>query len=206
MRHLRSHEFLRVPWRNGRGHSLELASEPSTRVRDFAWRVSLASIVEDGPFSDFPGVERILVVLDDGALELDHGPAAPKARVGALAPYSFSGAWPTTCRLLHGPLRDLKVMARSGEARATVEVLRAGSSRHLALDGKQLLAFAARGTSTLDCAGHRAILEPGSLAHSTPEEDPHRFTAWTDDALILVRVDAGLRAPGNRSRSPSSRP
>lgn len=187
-----------MPWRNGRGTTLELASEPSTQasteastvVRDFAWRVSIASVLEDGPFSLFPGVERTLVVLDEGALELDHGHAAPRARIGALEPYVFAGEWPTTCRLLDRPVRDLNVMTRRGEARATVEVLRAGASRVLALDTRIVLVFAARGTSILAAAGERTTLAQESLVRLSADEDAEDFEAWTENALLLVRLDA----------------
>ena len=59
-----------TPWKNGGGVTTELAmSPPGAGLGDFDWRVSLASIAEDGPFSQFPGVDRTLVmVAGDGVL------------------------------------------------------------------------------------------------------------------------------------------
>ena len=53
-----------TPWKNGGGVTTELAmSPPGAGLDNFDWRVSLASIAEDGPFSQFPGVDRTLVMV-----------------------------------------------------------------------------------------------------------------------------------------------
>ena len=64
--HLSRDDARRVPWKNGRGATEELALWPrDSRFEqdDFEWRISKAVVDESGPFSMFPGFERILVVL-----------------------------------------------------------------------------------------------------------------------------------------------
>jgi environmental stress-induced protein Ves len=97
------------PWRNGGGATRELFAWPS--AADWQLRVSLADIVQDGPFSAFPGVERHFAVLSGAGVELMlEGLALPLTpRDGALR---FDGAVGPGCRLLDGPTRDLNLMLR----------------------------------------------------------------------------------------------
>jgi environmental stress-induced protein Ves len=53
------------PWANGGGTTRELL-----RAEDGSWRVSLAEIERDGPFSTFPGRRRLLTVVDGVVLAL----------------------------------------------------------------------------------------------------------------------------------------
>lgn len=95
---------------------------------DFDWRISKAAVVEAGPFSAFPGFDRVLVVTDGDALLLSHDDAAPRVRVEPLAPYRFDGGRPTSAELTGAPVRDFNVIARRGRARADVRVVRRGSA------------------------------------------------------------------------------
>ena len=52
-----------TPWRNGTGKTAEIAVAPGEGSR-FAWRLSIADVPESGPFSDYPGYERIIAVVD----------------------------------------------------------------------------------------------------------------------------------------------
>jgi environmental stress-induced protein Ves len=51
-----------MPWKNGGGTTRELLAAPPGD-QGLAWRISVATIARDGPFSRFPGVERTLVGL-----------------------------------------------------------------------------------------------------------------------------------------------
>lgn len=57
-----------VPWRNGQGRTVELHVEGDPERPD--WRLSLAVIDRDAPFSAWAGFERELVLLRGGPLEL----------------------------------------------------------------------------------------------------------------------------------------
>lgn len=122
----------RVPWKNGRGYTDELALWPagaSFERGDFDWRVARAAIEESGPFSSFPGFERVLVATAGDGLVLEHGDDAARARVRPLEPYRFSGDWETSARLTSGRVEDLNVLSRRGRCAAEVEVLRLGRRR-----------------------------------------------------------------------------
>ncbi len=133
--HLRPSDARRVPWKNGRGFTDELALWPrgaSFEKGDFLWRVSRATVEESGPFSAFPGFERVLVVTQGAGLVLEHGTLASRAQVERLVPYRFSGDWPTRAELVEGRVEDFNVLCRRGDARADVEVWTASSPRSVA--------------------------------------------------------------------------
>ncbi len=42
--------FRTIPWKNGLGHTTELAISEGGSLDDFDWRLSIASVVNDGDF------------------------------------------------------------------------------------------------------------------------------------------------------------
>src|SRR3546814_10305481 len=52
-----------MPWKNGGGSTTEVAVAPDgAGLDEFDWRISMAVVGADGPFSGFPGVDRTLAV------------------------------------------------------------------------------------------------------------------------------------------------
>jgi len=130
VRHLTPADARRVPWKNGRGVTAELALWPpgaSFERGDFDWRIACAGVDAAGPFSLFPGFDRVLVVTSGEGLVLRHG-AGPRRRVPRLQPHRFSGDDATTAELLAGPVTDLNVLTRRPRVAAAVSVLR-GAAR-----------------------------------------------------------------------------
>ncbi|MFM7251762.1 MAG: HutD family protein [Ilumatobacteraceae bacterium] len=99
-----------MPWRNGGGLTRELhvaGSDP------FDWRLSAATISGDGPFSSFPGIDRILVLLQGDGVQLRFGDDRTSTvldRPGAAC--AFAGERPVDAALLGGPTVDLNLMWR----------------------------------------------------------------------------------------------
>jgi len=59
-----------MAWKNGGGTTTEIAIEPpGAGLADFDWRLSMARLDVPGPFSSFPGVDRLLLALE-GRIEL----------------------------------------------------------------------------------------------------------------------------------------
>ncbi len=102
-----------VPWKNGGGSTIEIAiGPPDAGFDDFDWRVSLATIAEDGAFSQFPGVDRTLALVDGHGLtlQIDGEPALISDAEPVIA---FDGASEVQARLNRGPTLDFNVMSRS---------------------------------------------------------------------------------------------
>jgi len=79
-------------WRNGAGETREICCFPSA-TRDFHWRASIASIASNGEFSLFPGVDRVITLLEGGEVTLDAGHAFCHT-LKRHQPFSFAGDHP----------------------------------------------------------------------------------------------------------------
>lgn len=113
-----------LPWKNGGGITREIAAAPDgAGTGTFDWRVSLAEVAADGPFSSFPGVDRVLTLAEGAGMDLDVG-GRHRRVAERFVPQTFPGDRPTHCALLAGPVVNLNVMYRRGRAAARVEVVR----------------------------------------------------------------------------------
>jgi hypothetical protein len=112
---IRAAECRRMPWKNGGGATTEICVHPpGAGLIDFGWRVSMATVASDGPFSAFPGIDRTLTVLDGDGLRLTIGAAAPVDLTPLSAPLAFAADAPTHATLIGLPVTDLNVMTRRG--------------------------------------------------------------------------------------------
>ncbi len=122
VRLLRASDHRRMAWSNGGGTTYEVATSPEGAGLDgFDWRISLADVAASGPFSPFPGIDRSLVLVDGAGMELEIDGATTALRRHDVA--HFAGEQAVSCRLTHGPTRDLNVMTRRDRCTAMVEVV-----------------------------------------------------------------------------------
>jgi environmental stress-induced protein Ves len=110
---LRSGDYARTRWKNDGGWTTQIARSDDPPGDDFHWRVSIAEIETDGPFSSFPGVARDLLLLEGNGIELDIDDHAPLRLSRRFERAHFKGESRVQCRLLAGATRDFNVMARS---------------------------------------------------------------------------------------------
>ncbi|VDC20457.1 HutD/Ves family protein [Pseudogemmobacter humi] len=100
------------PWKNGGGQTAEIAVSPvAADMETFSWRVSVASVASDGPFSEFPGIDRVLTVTEGGPMVLEIG-GREHLLDETSPPFAFSGEAPVMARLCGPPLLDFNVMCR----------------------------------------------------------------------------------------------
>lgn len=115
-------ELPATPWKNGGGSTREIACWPAGAGLDaFDWRVSVATIAANGPFSLFAGVDRTIMLLEGNGVRLqaegfDHRLDTP------CEPFTFSGDVAVDCTLLGGGSTDFNVMSRRARGRAGVRV------------------------------------------------------------------------------------
>lgn len=143
-------QYRRMPWRNGSGLTREIATHPEgSRLDSFDWRVSIAEVARDGPFSRFPGVDRTITLIEGAGMRLSGNDWQMLLRT-AFEPYAFDGDDPVDCTLLSGPIRDFNAMVRRERARGNVTVVR----RSAMLDAADFrLAFAAVGAHECEIDG-----------------------------------------------------
>jgi environmental stress-induced protein Ves len=105
-----ANEYRRERWKNGTGWTREIVRTPETG--DWDWRLSIAEIEQDGPFSVFPGIDRELVLIRGNGLRLRfsdgevHELQPPHARL------RFAGEREVRSELLEGPTHDFNLMWR----------------------------------------------------------------------------------------------
>ncbi|MEU9254579.1 HutD family protein [Streptomyces sp. NPDC048270] len=178
LRVLRAADRAATAWKNGGGVTREIAARPEgAGTGDFAWRVSLAEVAADGPFSAFPGVERTLTLAEGAGMELSVA-GAHRLVDERFAPQDFAGDEPTDCRLLDGPVVNFNVMYRRGAARVDTAVVRG----RLTLDapaGQTLLVVALSGPVALE-----------------PPEGPAVTLSRYDAALVEGPCTTLVRTPG----------
>jgi environmental stress-induced protein Ves len=102
-----------VPWKNGGGSTTQIAVfPPDAGFEDFDWRISLATIAEDGAFSAFPGVERTLALVDGHGMTLEID-GAPTLLSKAEPVAAFDGESRVEAKLNRGASTDFNVMTRT---------------------------------------------------------------------------------------------
>lgn len=103
------------PWRNGGGVTRALAT------RSNQWRISLAEIARDGPYSRFEGISRISLVLRGRGLTLRDENVAVQLRPFETVEYNGDAEWKAS--LIDGPVTALNVMIAQGRYRTRVRAV-----------------------------------------------------------------------------------
>lgn len=102
-----------APWKNGGGSTTEIAVfPPGAAFDEFDWRISLATIAHDGPFSIFRGIDRTLALVDGPGVSLDID-GDSRFVLNEEAPIvEFSGEARVSALMLGEPTTDFNVMTR----------------------------------------------------------------------------------------------
>jgi environmental stress-induced protein Ves len=187
---LRSSEYRRMPWKNGGGETTEVVVSPEgAGLDDFGWRVSMARVERDGPFSAFPGVDRTLTILDGEGLRLAvAGRPAIVVDAGA-EPLTFPADAPTESTLIGGPVTDLNVMTRRERFTHRVRRLSLSPAMDFRLGAEAVLLLCHRTHVSLAVNGETVRLAPldclmlDGPAEVRAEAEPHAV-------LFLIEIVA----------------
>ena len=108
-------------WRNGAGETREICCFPPA-TRDFHWRASIASIAANGEFSLFPGVERVITLLEGGEVTLEESNTFTHT-LKQHQPFTFAGDKVVKAKLTEGQMSmDFNIMTRRDVCQAKVRV------------------------------------------------------------------------------------
>lgn len=144
MRHLTPSDYRRMPWANGRGATVEMARADGPV--GMLWRLSRAQVIEDGPFSIIPGVERNLTVISGPGFDLR---GALALRADPLVPVAFPGDVALGAVGVTAACEDVNVMTDRALPRPSVTVTGPGDLPA----GRGLLCLLALGAVTVN--GHQ---------------------------------------------------
>ncbi|WP_340678772.1 HutD family protein [Paraglaciecola sp.] len=113
--------FKKILWKNGKGYTTELAISEGGDLVNFDWRLSIASVVSDGDFSDFSGYDRHLVLLSGAGIKLTYDGLISEQLITPLSIATFDGGAKTTGSLRNGSITDFNIMVKQGYYRAEVK-------------------------------------------------------------------------------------
>jgi len=184
------------PWKNGGGVMADIAVSPSTADWDtFKWRVGIAKIEKDGPFSTFPGVDRSFMIVGGKGVKLTVAGIEPARITHKSPPFAFPGESAATAQLTDGPTEALNIMVRRGGAQTRLALVDEPSEFVPGSEAFALLVWA-RGRADLLIHGepvslglHDAVLfEPGVNVKVRPGDHSH---GWLIEARNIELAPPG---------------
>ncbi|MDZ4091538.1 MAG: HutD family protein [Arthrobacter sp.] len=192
---IRYAELKAHPWRNGGGVTRELASHPAAAspkdgpgALGWDWRVSIADVSKAGDFSAFPGMDRVLTVLEGELLLLSvDGAEHPLEKY---RPFRFSGEAAAAGALPTGDIRDLNVITRRGVFKGYTSIIELSKKRaHPVFEGQFGILLQGQAAVTPGTAG----AEPDAPSGGEPSGgEPAAGSPGTQAAepTTLARYDA----------------
>lgn len=102
--------FKTLPWKNGKGETTELVINSGGTLDNFNWRISIASVTENGIFSDFSGYMRNLVLIQGDSIYLTHDERKTDKLTQILDVATFDGSSKTLGTLPSGEIKDFNII------------------------------------------------------------------------------------------------
>lgn len=118
---IRLQNCLSQPWKNGLGRTREIAVyPPGAGSEHFLWRISVADVDSDAPFSRLPGIDRQIVLLDGNGFTMTLDDDRVHVLRVPLRPFAFAGEAAVAVTLVDGATRDFNLMLRRTQVRGDV--------------------------------------------------------------------------------------
>ncbi len=167
------------PWRNGGGVTRELASHPkvaSAQDGAWDWRVSIADVSKAGDFSNFPGMERVITIIDGELLLLTvDGEEHPLEKY---RPFRFSGEAASSATLPTGDIRDLNVIARASAFKGYTSIVEISKKRaHPVFEGQLAVLLEGKATVTSGADPEEESDGAGPAPSAAEPIELHRYDA-----------------------------
>jgi len=160
--------YKRIPWKNGLGELVVIDGEGDEiwKSMGVAWHFGRTAIVEEGPFSDYTGYERLQVVIKGEGLVL----VAPECEIDLrlpMHPQRYDGGMPIRTRLLKGPVEVVNLIANRARFEIDLRVCRAGAE-------------------TSCKAGRHVVYAPVGAARIVVDQHPYDLA---EDHALRLRTD-----------------
>ena len=189
MRLIRASACRAMPWKNGGGTTTEIAVHPQGSSLDaFDWRISMAHVGGDGPFSSFPGIDRTLAVLRGDGIRLAFGDGETITLDRQAKPFAFAADRVVAGQLVAGPIDDLNVMSRRGGWTHAMRRLTGPGPHALEADAGQLVLVAHAGGWTVTAASRTEALAPGDSALLDGSGNVELSAAEADGEIFAITL------------------
>jgi len=174
--------FKTVPWKNGKGETIELAINEGGTLDSFDWRLSIASVTENGVFSDFSGYQRNLVLIDGNCIHLTHDKAHTDKLNQQLDFATFDGGSVTEGLLPAGAIKDFNIITSHKKCQTKVETFPSVTEQEITFQG---LVFAYSLSDVIhligDNSGETSIINQGDLVKF---EQPNNISLKGKDVIL----------------------
>lgn len=192
-------EHRKVPWRNGRGTTWEVASaaDPAAgRPGAFLWRLSFAEVTGVAPFSAFPGIDRTITLVEGGPLRLTVDGAPRELRLHE--PFAFPGEARVES-VAEAASIDLNVMVLRDHVEAAVasHVVDPGRGPLVVAGDEEQIVVVLDGAVTIADGSSACDAGPRDVVRAA--DQPLEVTG--SGVVQVVRLSAGRRATRAGARS-----
>jgi len=194
-------QFSTIPWKNGLGETTELAINNAGTLDKFDWRLSIASVVTDGLFSDFSDYQRNLVLIAGQGIMLTHDDKTVDNLTNLLDIANFDGASKTYGKLTNGSIKDFNIITNkhrilpqvschTGTSKVTLHLAKSSLYFAYSLTGKMDVEIPEQ-QKTIVPQGHLLKL---SFAEKTAYKDKYSLKINGKDMILIelqqIAVDA----------------
>jgi environmental stress-induced protein Ves len=185
-----------MPWKNSQGMTAEIAIDPPDTPLDksFRWRLSLAEVKADGPFSKFPGYDRTIMLMGGKGMILRFDDGRAERIDECHVPFHFSGDDDVRCWLIDGSVRDFNLIVRRDlQVAAGILTLNRRDRMLPALGrGTTLILYVIDGNTVLDDG---TLLEPGDTLIINVELAAKHAVAFgrSQSKLFMARLTPRFR-------------
>jgi len=185
---IRAANYRIMPWKNGGGSTTEIAIYPPESELDaFYWRVSMATVGSDGPFSLFPHIDRTLTVLEGAGIDLFIGTDTPVTLTPDSPPFDFPGDVPTVATLLAGEIRDFNVMSHRDHSAHSVTRVEVAGHRELPVNPPTVLLFCETGKIEVRSADESVTLRQHDAVVADLRQ-PEDWRLFGDGRVLMVTI------------------
>lgn len=137
-------EWKKQKWKNGTGITNELYVKSDSL--GLVWRLSIANVTSDGPFSNFLGIDRVILLLEGNGFILKINNNIEKKIMEKFEPFCFNGEENINCELINGAIRDFNFMTRRSDVKALFRVIHLDEEVEIQLDrSPKVVLFVAKG-------------------------------------------------------------
>ena len=182
-----ANEYRRERWKNLRGWTREIVRVPDRD--DWDWRLSIAEIEQDAPFSAFPGVERELVLMRGNGLRLRFEDGENRVLNPPHERLRFTGERAVAGELLDGPTHDFNLMWRR-DAIAAELLLRplVGPMLFFTEPGTSWAIHLLAGQARFDRASDLPALWAGDTALLMDDAEKRRYALEGGGELLAIKL------------------
>ena len=175
-------------WQNGGGITHQLCRQDDEH--GMLWRLSIAEVASDGPFSRFDNIDRIILLLEGNGFSLHGVGANPQLLDTPLMPFAFAGETAIHCSLINGAVRDVNLMTRRAAVQAQLQVLTIGSAAQTLKLSAQSLVYVASGRVNALIGAKHITLQAQHTLSLTNESNSLQISSGDSAQVVYISLAA----------------